>query len=126
MTRPKILAIALTASFAASLAITTTAEAASPNGTWLRSKTGGHIKVFTCKGGLGMRVVKSKSSKKVGKVIMCGAKKTSANRWDGTVKNLDDGKLYKGIVKLQGSKLTLSGCVLGGIFCTSEAWSRLK
>jgi len=101
------------------------AYAASPNGTWYRPKTGALIKVFNCGGGLGMRVVKSKSPKKVGKTIMCGAKKTAANKWKGSILNLDDGKTYLGYVTLNGSKsLSLQGCVLGGLICKSDTWSK--
>lgn len=98
---------------------------AGPNGNWYRPKTGATIKVFTCKGGLGMRVIKSKSPKKVGKLIMCGAKPNGKNKWKGSIKNLDDGKTYAGYVTLNSpNKLTLQGCALGGLICKSDAWTR--
>lgn len=107
------------------LVSSTAAYAGSPNGTWKRSN-GAHIKVFNCGGGIGMRVVKSPSPKKVGKTIMCGAKKTGANKWQGSLLNLDDGQRYSGYVKLSGNRLTLSGCVLGGLVCKNDTWSRLR
>ncbi len=101
------------------------AYAASPNGNWFRPKTGGVVKVFNCSGGLGMKVVKSKTPAKVGKTIMCGAKKTSANKWKGNIKNLDDGKTYSGYVTLNSaSTLKLQGCALGGLICKTEHWSK--
>lgn len=103
------------------------AAAASPNGTWLRSKTGGHIKVFNCGGGIGMKVIKSNVAAKRGKQIMCGAKKSGSNKWKGNILNLDDGKTYTGIVTLtSANSLTLEGCVLGGLICKSDAWKRIK
>ncbi len=99
--------------------------AGSPIGTWLRSN-GAHISVFNCGGGIGMRVVKSPEPHKVGKLIMCGAKKTGANKWKGSLLNLDDGQTYSGYVTLKDSRLSLSGCVLAGLICKTDTWSRLK
>ncbi|MEZ5843726.1 MAG: DUF2147 domain-containing protein [Hyphomicrobiaceae bacterium] len=110
---------------ATSLTFAGTAAAASPNGTWLRSN-GAQVLVFTCGGGLGMKVTKSPDKAKVGKQIMCGAKSTAANRWEGSLLNLDDGQTYKGIVELKGGALSLSGCVLGGIICKTDSWQRVK
>lgn len=109
----------------ATAALTTTAFAASPNGTWLRGN-GAHILAFDCDGGLGLKVVKSPEAAKVGKTIMCGAKKTSENKWKGTLLNLDDNQKYSGYVELSGGSLTLSGCVLGGIICSNDTWSRIR
>ncbi len=101
------------------------AQAGSPNGTWLRDN-GAHIQAFDCGGGLGLKVVKSPEPAKVGKTIMCGAKKSAENKWKGTVLNLDDGQKYSGYVTLNGGSLTLSGCVLGGIICKDDTWSRIN
>ena len=116
---------AATGAVAASLAFIATAQAGSVNGTWLRSN-GAHIQAFDCGGGLGLKVTKSPEPAKVGKTIMCGAKKTGDNKWKGTVLNLDDGKQYSGYVELNGNSLTLSGCVLAGIICKDDTWSRIN
>jgi uncharacterized protein (DUF2147 family) len=110
---------------ASALAMTAAALAGSVNGSWLRSN-GAHIQAFDCGGGLGLKVTKSPEPAKVGKTIMCGAKKTSDNKWKGTVLNLDDGQQYSGYVELNGNSLTLSGCVLGGIICKDDTWSRIN
>lgn len=101
------------------------ARAESPNGTWLRDN-GAHVLAFDCGGGLGLKVVKSSEPAKVGKTIMCGATKSGQNKWNGTVLNLDDGQKYSGSVTLSGGSLTLSGCVLGGLICKNDTWSRVK
>ncbi|HUS97396.1 MAG TPA: DUF2147 domain-containing protein [Hyphomicrobiaceae bacterium] len=102
--------------------------AASPNGTWLRSETGGQFRAFNCGGGLGLKVTKSKTKSFVGQTIMCGAKQVAGkNQWRGSVKNLEDGNTYSGIVTLINAKtIQLEGCVLGGIICKSQTWSRVK
>ncbi|MGH1349346.1 MAG: DUF2147 domain-containing protein [Methyloligellaceae bacterium] len=110
----------------AAATIFTPAHAAGPYGDWLRSN-GAHIKVYKCEGGVGMKVTKSDEAEKVGKVIMCGAKASGPNKWKGSVLNLDDGKTYKGIVTLQDDKkLKLQGCVLGGLICKSDTWTKIK
>lgn len=109
----------------ASLALSTAASAGSPNGTWLRSN-GAHILVFNCGGGIGMKVTKSPEANKVGKTIMCGAKKTAENKWKGTVLNLDDNQKYSGYVTLSGASLTLQGCTLADLLCKSDTWSWIK
>lgn len=98
---------------------------ASPYGLWKRPKTGAHIKVDSCSGGLGMKVIKSPDPKAVGKRLMCGAKSAGANKWRGNLKSTD-GNTYTGIVTLVGNSLKLQGCVLGGLICRSETWSKIK
>ena len=104
----------------------TAASAASPYGTWLRPSTGGKISAFKCGGSLGFKVVKSDKAANVGQVIMCGAKKTGANNYEGNIKNLDDGQTYIGKIHIQGDEMSLSGCVLGGLICKTDTWMRTK
>lgn len=113
------------ASLIVSLAAASSAHATAANGTWLRSN-GAHVLAFDCGGGLGLKVTKSPEAGKAGKTIMCGAKPAGPNKWKGTVLNLDDGQKYSGTVSLNGGSLTLSGCVLGGIICKNDTWTRLK
>ncbi|MBX9684167.1 MAG: DUF2147 domain-containing protein [Hyphomicrobium sp.] len=117
--------VSLTVAVAAISGLAGPASADSANGTWLRDN-GAHVLAFDCGGGLGLKVVKSPEPAKVGKTIMCGGKKTSENKWKGTVLNLDDGQKYSGYVSVSGGSLTLSGCVLGGIICKNDTWSRIK
>ncbi|MEO1329149.1 MAG: DUF2147 domain-containing protein [Pseudomonadota bacterium] len=103
------------------------AAATAADGMWLRTKSGGEVEVFECEGGLGMKVTKSDTPEKVGKQIMCGAEADGENKWRGDILNLDDGKTYTGIVTLDDAdNLTLEGCVLGGLICKEEAWTRIK
>lgn len=96
------------------------ANAADIQGTWLRPKTGRHVQSYGCGGGLGLKVVET------GQVIMCGAKSKGGGKYAGTLTSTEDGNQYSGTVTMGGSKLHLSGCVLGGLICKSETWSRVK
>ncbi|MGI9405933.1 MAG: DUF2147 domain-containing protein [Hyphomicrobiaceae bacterium] len=103
------------------------AEAASPIGKTYKSNTGRHIKVSNCGGGLGMTIVKAAKKSHVGKRIMCGAKKTGANQWKGTILNVDDGKKYSGSAALKGTSLVVSGCDnLLGVICKTQKWAQVK
>ena len=112
--------IALTMAAALALAAMPVFEASAGglDGTWLRPKNGHHVKSFACGGGLGLKVVET------GVQIMCGAKSVGGGKYKGSLLNTDDGNTYSGTVVMGGRSMRLSGCVLGGIFCKSETWSR--
>lgn len=95
------------------------------DGVWLRPKTGAHIKSFSCGGGLGLKIVKAKKKSSVGKTIMCGAKKTGANKYSGSLLSTEDGNTYSGTVTFSGGKLKLKGCALV-VLCKNETWSRIR
>ena len=104
------------------------ALAADPAGTWTRPSTGAQVSFYDCGGKLCAKVASVKDKARqgdVGKVIMSGAAKTSDNTWKGDLVNLEDGKTYTGIVTLKGpSALNLAGCVLGGLICKDETWTK--
>lgn len=48
-------------------------------------------------------------------------------KWQGRVYNADDGHTYSGYLTMTGANtLQLKGCVLGGIICKSEDWTRFR
>jgi uncharacterized protein (DUF2147 family) len=50
---------------------------------------------------------------------------STANKWSGQVYNAEDGKTYSGSITLQDARtLKLEGCVLGGLFCKAQTWTR--
>ena len=64
----------------------------------------------------------------VGTQIVLGLKPSaSPNKWQGQVYNADDGRTYSGDLKMTGpDALEMRGCVLGGIICKSETWTRAR
>lgn len=103
----------------------TAAYAQSPFGVWTRPSTGAKVEFYGCGGNLCAKVVSSPTPGAAGKVIMNGAKKTGDNAWEGSLLNTEDGQTYAGKVTLDGPKaLTLKGCVLGGLVCKGETWTR--
>ena len=118
--------IALVLFFAA---LSGTARAAEPYGTWVRPSTGTQVNFYSCGGKLCAKIVavKDQSRKKeIGTVIMHGAVKSGDNKWEGDLLDASSGKTYSGVVTLEGpSALNLKGCV-GGLFCSGETWSKVK
>jgi uncharacterized protein (DUF2147 family) len=122
MTIKKIAAAAATLAVIATAAV---AQGASPFGTWTRPSNGAKVNFYACGADLCAKVVSSPTAGAAGKTIMTGAKKTGENAWEGDLLNTEDGKMYSGKVSLDGPKaLTLKGCVLGGIICKGETWTR--
>jgi uncharacterized protein (DUF2147 family) len=62
----------------------------------------------------------------IGVVIVFGMKPSgTADKWNGQVYNAEDGKTYTGSLTMQGARaLKLEGCVLGGLICKGQVWSR--
>lgn len=50
-----------------------------------------------------------------------------AGKWSGQVYNAEDGKTYKGSIQLtSANSLKLEGCVMGGLVCRGETWTRSR
>ena len=49
---------------------------------------------------------------------------SGTGKYAGTITDLEAGKTYTGKGALSGDSLTMSGCVLGGLFCKGENWAR--
>lgn len=103
------------------------ASAGSPYGTWLRPSTGVVVSVFPCGGGIGVKVLKSVVQSRIGKVYMCGAKRTGNGRFSGQLRNPEDNGIYSGHARVIGARqMELSGCIPNTSLCRSEVWSRLR
>ncbi|MBD8875544.1 DUF2147 domain-containing protein [Roseibium polysiphoniae] len=49
------------------------------------------------------------------------------NQWKGKVYNAEDGKTYTGFIQMpSANKMKLEGCVMGGLICKGETWTRIK
>ncbi|MFK7942177.1 MAG: DUF2147 domain-containing protein [Paracoccaceae bacterium] len=63
----------------------------------------------------------------VGKPMIWDMAVDAANEWDdGKIWKPDDDEVYSSQMQLEGNTLTVSGCVLGGLICRSQAWPRVK
>ncbi len=106
-----------------------TAHAAGPQGTWLTESGETKVKIQPCGGGLCGDIVwvqGDKGQPYVGKRMLT-MQPDGSNAWSGKLTNYKDGKTYTGKLSMQSdNKIKLSGCVLGGLFCRSQVWTRTK
>jgi uncharacterized protein (DUF2147 family) len=110
------------------IALPRTAGAFDPYGTWTRPSTGTQVNFYDCSGKLCAKIVAVKDERrksKIGTVIITGATKSADNQWKGDLLNADDGKVYTGVVTMQGANaLNLKGCV--AFICQGETWTKVK
>lgn len=114
---------------------------ADPTGTWLTQSGETRVKIAPCGAASCGTVVWRKapgtdtknpdpakrSRPIVGVQMFSGVKKTGDNEWTGQLYNFEDGKTYTGKLSMQGSdSMKLSGCVLGGLVCRSQVWTRVQ
>jgi uncharacterized protein (DUF2147 family) len=61
----------------------------------------------------------------MGLPILLGLMPDRPDRLKGQVYNAEDGRIYTGFVTVQPDRtLKLEGCVLGGLICESQIWTR--
>lgn len=117
------------------------ALAGDPTGLWLRANGNAKIRIDKCGAALCGTVAWEREPRKdvynpdpakrndpvVGRRVLLGLKPDGDARWKGEVYNAEDGKTYTGYITLVGADdLKLQGCVLGGLICKSDTWSRTR
>jgi uncharacterized protein (DUF2147 family) len=142
----------VTAAFAGSaitlaLIMITPARAADPFGTWMTEDQKGKIKIVDCGGALCGTLVwmkvpidpethrpkldknnkdASKQSRPLLNVpIVLGMKPVGGDKWEGQVYNAEDGNNYSGSFTMTGpNSAVLKGCIMGGLLCKGQTWTR--
>ena len=122
------------------IAIPASAKAASPEGLWLVEDHTGRIKIQKCGSQMWGMIAWQKTPKNdtenpnpaahskplVGTAILIGLKPVGADNWEGQVYNPRNGKIYDSkMAMLPSGKLSIKGCVMGGLICGGEDWTRL-
>ncbi len=116
--------------------------AADAKGDWARPNGFSKIRISSCGSTLCGKLIWLKSPQKdtqnpdtskrnrslVGVQIIKSMKPTGKDgQWKGKVYNAEDGKTYVGFIKLtSANKLKLEGCVMGGLICKGETWTRAQ
>ncbi|WP_417671364.1 DUF2147 domain-containing protein [Roseibium sp.] len=111
-------------------------------GEWSRPSGSSKIRISKCGGALCGKLIWLKTPRKdtanpdpgkrerplLGVQIVRAMKPTGKkNQWKGKVYNAEDGKTYTGFIELpSANKMTLEGCVMGGLICKGETWTRIK
>lgn len=109
-----ILALAL-------LGSATTWAAADPiEGSW-RTQAGSTAAIANCGGGFCITLKSGKyAGKMIGKLSPAGGESYS-----GSITDPETDKTYSGKARISGASMKLSGCVLGGLICKSQTWTKL-
>jgi uncharacterized protein (DUF2147 family) len=122
-------------------ALTPPASAEEATGTWLSQSGETRVRIAPCGAALCGTVVWQKTPSKdannpdpakqgrpvVGIQMISGMKQAAAGEYQGQLYNFQDGKTYTGKLKVAGpGSLSLSGCVMGGIICRSQTWTRVN
>jgi uncharacterized protein (DUF2147 family) len=127
------------------IASATAVQAADVHGIW-RSETaddGGfiHVEIAPCAGNAALKcgtiidaqnvdpakADPARRAELVGKVMIKDMAADSATEWsDGTIWAPDDDETYASTLELKGDVLIVSGCVLGGLICRGQDWTRVK
>jgi uncharacterized protein (DUF2147 family) len=123
------------------------AWAADAEGNWLTEGGKAHVRVAKCGAALCGSIVSLKepndpetgrpkldknnadagkrSRPVIGIPIVLGMKPNGADKWSGQVYNAEDGKTYSGNLVLSApNTMKLEGCVLGGLICKAQTWTR--
>jgi uncharacterized protein (DUF2147 family) len=122
-----------------------TAQAEDVNGLW-RSATndnGGyiHVDIGPCSSDAALvcgkiveafnedpaKLDKKRRDEIVGKLIIENMEADGSSAWSGgTIWAPDDDETYSSEMELKGQVLEVSGCVLGGLICRGQDWTRVK
>ena len=105
---------------AAVLLLSGTALADPIEGRW-RTKSGSTAEIAPCGGSFCITLKSGEhAGKQIGKLAAIGG-----GNYSGKVTDPANGKTYNGKGSLNGNSFKMSGCVLGGLICRGETWSRM-
>ena len=123
------------------------AFAADPVGTWLTGDKKGKVKIVNCGGAICGTLTwlaepldpdtqqpktdkyNKDASKQdrplIGVAIVLGMKPAGGDKWEGKVYNAEDGNTYSGSFTMRNANTAeLKGCVMGGLLCKGQTWTR--
>jgi uncharacterized protein (DUF2147 family) len=103
------------------------AQAQEVTGTWLREDGSSKVQIGRCGEALCGDLVwvrERPADAPLGQRVFYDMKQSSPGEWTGSAFNPEDGETYRGKMVLSGSRLTTSGCMLGGLICKSIRWRR--
>jgi len=117
------------------------AMAAEPTGDWRVEDGSAIIRIDNCSGALWGVVAWEKAPGRdernpnptlrgrptLGSAVLLNMRAASSQaRWDGQIYNAQNGRTYNANVTLVGdNRLRVEGCVMGGVFCGGQQWTRV-
>lgn len=118
------------------------AQAAEPTGDWRIADGRAVVRIDDCGGALWGIVAWEKAGgvgrdvnnpnpalrdrPTLGLPIILNMRPTAPGQWQGQVYNAENGQTYSASIRMLGDNaLRIEGCVLGGIFCGGQQWTRV-
>lgn len=110
------------------------AAAAEPIGDWRVEDGSAVIRIDNCRGALWGVVAWEKVPGRdqhsgrptLGSPVLINMRASSPARWDGQIYNAQTGQTYSANVRMVADDaLRVEGCVLGGVFCGGQRWTRV-
>jgi uncharacterized protein (DUF2147 family) len=143
----RIATLAILSAVVLPLSLLAPAFAADPLGTWLTGDKKGKVKIVNCGGAICGTLVwlhepndpethrpktdkhNADASKQgrplLGIPIVLSMKPSGAETWQGQVYNAEDGSTYSGSFTMtSANSAQLKGCVMGGLICKAQIWTR--
>lgn len=126
--------------FVFALDLPANAQSGSPEGLWLVKDQTARIRIEKCGNEMWGTVAWQNENKHdvnnpdpamrnrslLGSAVLIGMRPAAANLWEGDIYNARDGKTYSSkMAVLPSGALEIKGCVMGGLFCGGESWTRL-
>lgn len=126
---------------AALVAAPALAQGADPSGTWLSESGETRVRIARCGGAYCGTIIgvkgeardvnnpdpAQKSRPLVGVQMISDIRPTGDGGFQGALYNPKDGKTYSGKMRLKdAAALELSGCVMGGLICRSQTWTKVN
>jgi uncharacterized protein (DUF2147 family) len=137
--------VILAVAFASTLGLLApvTAEAADATGEWLVEDGDARIKISSCGTELCGNVAwikdaapgsdvnnpdpAKRSRPLLGIPVLLGLKPSAPGEWTGSLYNAENGRTYTGKLTIVDERhIKVSGCVLGGLICEGQTWTRTK
>lgn len=89
-------------------------------GKW-KTESGATAEIANCGGSFCITLKSGQhAGKRIGKMQPNGL-----NNYKGEITDPANDKTYSGKAALSGASLSMKGCVLGGLICKSQAWTKL-
>jgi uncharacterized protein (DUF2147 family) len=115
------------------------ALAAEPTGEWRVANGAANIRIDDCGGalwgiisweqqaGVDSHNPSERGRPMLGVPILKAMRPTKPGLWEGEVYNAENGQTYSSRISLTAPDvLRIEGCVLGGLICGGESWTRVK
>lgn len=97
-----------------------TAYADPIEGNW-KTEAGSTAAIASCAGGFCITLKTGEhAGKRIGKMQANGA-----NKYSGEITDPANDKTYSGKATVAGSSLNMKGCVLGGLICRGQTWTKM-